>query len=154
LAQSQGPPRFQFRLLTLLLLIALCAVGLFAWRTIRDALPYREQPRTAALIARLGGSYQTAEASSWHRRLFGSSLQNLVLVNLADCDSPEVYLDAVADLPELATLVVGGQAFTDQHLRRLHSARSLRHVVLVSTNVTATGIGELRAALPNCRVDR
>ncbi len=152
-ARSQAPRRrFQFRLLTLFLLTALCAVGLFAWRTIADALPYREQPRTAALIAELGGSYQTAEASGWHRRLFGSSLQNLVLVNLADCDRPEDYINPVAGLPKLETPVVGGEAFTDRHLSRLHGAASLRHLVLDSTAVTDDGVEALKTALPKVEV--
>ena len=89
-----------------------------------------------ALVAELGGSYQTAEASNWHRGLFGSDLQNLVLVNLADCDQVDDFLGRVAASPMLETLVVGGDAFNDQHLRRLQGTPSLRHLVLDSTSVT------------------
>ncbi len=142
----------QFRLRTLLVVTALCAVGAFVWRTLSDALPYREQRRTMALVEKLGGSYQTAEASSWHRRLFGRDLQNLALVNLADCNVPEQYIDALASLPEVETLVVGGEAFSDQHLGRLHGAASLRHLVLDSTAVSDEAVAELRTARPMVEV--
>jgi internalin A len=143
---------FQFRLRTLLILVALCAVAAFAFRTVFDALPYRQPRRTAALIEQLGGSYQTAQASSWHRRLFGSDLQNLVLVNLADCDVPDRYIDAVADLPQLETLAVGGEAFTDRHLSRLRGNASLRYLVLDGAGVSDEAVAALRTEHPQVEV--
>jgi hypothetical protein len=142
----------QFRLRTLLAVIALCAVAAFAWRTLSDALPYREQRRTAALIAELGGTYQTAAASAWHRQLFGSDLQNLVLVNLADSNAPELYIKALAGLPALETLVVGGEAFHDEHLSRLRATASLRYLVLDSTGVSDEAVAALRAAHPKLEI--
>jgi hypothetical protein len=147
---SMRPPEacrwFQFRLRTLLAVVALCAVAAFAWRTLADAFPYREQRRTAALVEELGGRYETAEASAWHRRLFGGDLRNLVLVDLADIDAPERYIEAVARLPELETLVVGGEAFTDEHLGKLRGTASLRHLVLDSTSVSDEAVAALRSA--------
>jgi internalin A len=167
-AIAARPPRrwFQFRLRTLLLIVGVCGVVAFLWRTLADALPYREQRRTMALVARLGGTYQTAEASNWHkiavetcdfiagtrRRLFGSDLQNLVLVNLMDCDAADDYIGAVAGSPKLETLVVGGEAFGDEHLRQLQGATLLRHLVLDSTSVTDEAIAALRAAQPKVEV--
>src|SRR5438132_8923321 len=108
---------FQFRLRTLLLVVALIAVLLTAFRSFIE--PYQQQRRSMELVQRLGGSFHTAEAESWQRRLFGADFQNLTLVNLADSDEVDRYLPYVAHLPRLETLVVGGDAFTDEHLGRL-----------------------------------
>jgi hypothetical protein len=108
---------FQFRLGTLLFVVGLCAVAAFLWRMLADALPYREQRRTMALVAQFGGSCQTADASDWHRRLFGGNLQNIVLVDLLDCDKADEYIGPVAGSPRLETLLVGGDTFGDEHLR-------------------------------------
>ena len=105
--------------------------------------------------------------------------QNIVLVDVADCHNATAYLEHVATLPAVETLVVRGPEFTDEHLRRLHRLATLRRFVLDSTripnhsnvlriplkdlndlgsdmryhtSVTAAGIDELRRALPNCDV--
>src|SRR5437899_13079434 len=119
---------YQYSLRTLLGLVTL-AVGLvMAWRVCVE--PYRQQQQTMKLIEKLGGTYQTAEAAKWLRRLLGDDFQNITLVNLARCDQPAAYIDAVASLPALETLAVGGEAFGDDDLRRLRSLTSLRGVVL------------------------
>jgi hypothetical protein len=146
------PRWYQFRLRTLLIVVTISAVAAGTWRTIADVLPYRRQQRTKALVEQLGGSYQTAEASKWHRRLFGDDLQNLVLVNLADCDVPDRYIEAIADLPQLETLAVGCETFTDQHLGQLHRTASLRYLVLDSTSVSDEAVTALRTAQPNVEV--
>jgi hypothetical protein len=137
---------------TLLIVVGISGLTAAAWREISDALPYREQRQTMALIEQLGGSYETAEASEWHRRLFGSDLQNLVLVNLADCDVPDRYIEALAALPQLETLAVGGEAFADGHLDQLRHTATLRYLVLDSTAVSDEAVTALRAAQPNVEV--
>ncbi len=103
-----------------------------------------------------GGSYQALPAGpAWLRKLFGeSSFRNITLVNLADCDDPSAYLDQVAGLPALETLVVGGLAFTDDHLRQLHGVATLTGLVLDCTEVTDDGIAALDEALPEVEVYR
>jgi hypothetical protein len=49
----------------------------------------------------------------------------------------------VAALTDLETLVVGGPQFGDEELRRLHGLRSLRGLVLDSTEVTDAGLAEI-----------
>ena len=51
-----------------------------------------------ALIKKLGGSYETETgAPAWMRDWFGADdFQDIVLVDLADCDDPEKYLGQVA----------------------------------------------------------
>jgi hypothetical protein len=138
---------FQFGLGTLLVLVTLCGVLLAAWRAY--LAPYRAQRETMALIERLKGSYQTQEAPSWANRLSLTPAHNVVLVNLADGDQPAEYIDAVSRLPCLETLVVGGLAFGDEHLARLHKLSTLRWLVLDSTSVTDAGEDALRQALPH-----
>src|SRR5262245_55767647 len=132
---------FQYSLRTLLGVVTL-AVGLtMGWRSYIE--PYQRQRRTLQLIEQLGGTYQTAEAPRWLRRLNGEDFQNITVVNLADCDRPDDYIDAVAALPALETLVVGGLAFTDDHLRRLGRSATLRNLVLDSTGVSDEAIAKL-----------
>jgi hypothetical protein len=140
---------FQFGLGSLLVLVTLCGVLLAAWRAY--LAPYRAQRDTMALIERLKGNYQTQEAASWANRLSLAPADNVVLVNLADCDQPADYIDAVSRLPSLETLIVGGLAFGDEHVARLKKLSTLRLLVLDSTSVTATGIEALRWSLPEVR---
>jgi Leucine-rich repeat (LRR) protein len=141
---------FQFSLRTLLAVMTLAAGLAVAWRIYVE--PYRQQRQTMKLIEHLGGSYQTVAAPGWLRTLFGQDFQNITLVNLADCDTPAAYLGQVAALPALETLVVGGQEFTDEHLRPLHRVSTLRGLVLDSTDVTVAAIDALRKSLPHVDV--
>lgn len=151
---SRPQPRrrwFQFRLLTLLLVVTGVALSLGAWRMCIE--PYREQRRTADLVAKLEGRTVMSEGVNW-LPYFGKDLQNLVLIDVANRDDPAEYLDAVAALPALETLVVGGPKFGDKQLRRLHRLHSLRGLVLDSTEVTDAGLAELQQALPALEVYR
>ena len=66
--------------------------------------------------------------------IFGEQhFQDVTHVNLADCNEPERYIEHVARLPRLRTLVVGGLDFNDAHLRRLGSLVSLEGLVLDTT---------------------
>jgi hypothetical protein len=143
---------FQFRLRTLLLLIALTAIGLMGWQTY--LAPYYVQRQTMRLIDKLGGRYQTSAPDQWQRRLFGDNFENLTFVDLSDCDDPAIYLKQVAVLPRVTTLVVGGERFTDDHLRRLHRTRSLRALVLDTTSVTDEAIAATAAILPDLQIRR
>src|SRR5262245_3809752 len=89
---------YQYGLRTLLALTALCAAGAGALRTYLE--PYRRQRQTMGLIEVLHGTYKTAEADAWLRHLYGADLQNVVVVDLADCDNPDAYLPAIATLPK------------------------------------------------------
>src|SRR5262249_33656226 len=124
---------WQFRLRTLLLAVGVVAGVLLGVRA--HLAPYRQQRQTMALIEQLHGSYQSAAGPTWLRFVFGSDFQVVTVVNLADCDEPDDYLDAVAHLPALKTLVVGGRSFTDAQLGRLGSVKTLSGLVLDTTSV-------------------
>jgi hypothetical protein len=170
---------FQISLRTLLALVTLAAVGAGTWRWYTE--PFRRQRLAMAVFEEVGGGYQaTVAGPAWLRRLFGEGrFQNIILVNVADCDDPAAYVDHVAALPAIESLVVGGRAFTDEHLRRLHGLTTLRHLVVDCTKVTdthgalkirvkdwtdlqhemryhtyvtMTGISQLQQALPHCDV--
>jgi hypothetical protein len=141
---------FQFGLSTLLAVTALAAGGAMAWRAYVE--PYRRQRETMALVKKLGGSCETTAADQWLRRMFGDDFQNITSVDLAVCGEPERYIDQVASLPALETLVVAGPAFADDHLRRLHGLATLRKLVLDCTGVSAAGIDQLHGRLPKAEV--
>lgn len=114
--------------------------------------PYREQQATMRLIERLGGSYQSEAETTWLRFILGSQFQNVTLVNLADCDEPEAYLDAIGRLPRVRTVVVGGETFGDKHLARVAKISSLEGLVLDTTAVTDAAIADLRQTRQNLEV--
>lgn len=157
LPSSSVRPRrrwLQISLRRLLLLIALVAVAALAasWYE----APFRRQREAMAAIEKAGGSYQAVPAGpAWLRRLLGEdAFRHVTLVNVADCEEPAAYLEHLARLPAIETLVVGGPAFADEHLQRLHGLTTLRGLVLDCTEVTDEGIAELRGALSDVEVCR
>src|SRR2546425_4184129 len=113
---AQHPRRrswLRFSLRTLLAVVALATGPLVAWRICIE--PFRQQAATMALIEQLGGTYQSEPGGpAWFRRMFGEQhCQNVTHVNLADCDELEKYIDHIARLPRLRTLVVGGREIND-----------------------------------------
>jgi hypothetical protein len=149
--KPRGPRRWlQFSLRTLLVLTALAAGAMLAWRAYVE--PYRRQRQTLALVEQLGARCQTEIAPGWLRRILGGDLQNIVLLDLSDCDEPDRYIEPVAALPDVHTLVVGGPAFGDEHLRRLRGLTSLRWLILDTTSVTEERVSEIRRALPQAEV--
>ena len=93
--------------------------------------PYRRQHETMALIKRLGGNYETAAAEKRLRLWYGAT-QNVVRVDVADCNDPNEFIVHIAGLPCLETLVVGGRRFGDEHLAHLKGLDSLRGLILDS----------------------
>ena len=75
-----------------------------------------------------------------------------MLVDVADCDDPGAYLEQVATLPRLQTLVVSSQKFTDKHLSRLKWLKTLSGLVLDSTDVSDEGIRALKQRLPELAI--
>ena len=98
-ANAKSRHWFQFSLRTLLVAVTLVAGLLVAWRAYVE--PYRRQRETMALIKELGGKYTTEPGGpEWMRDWFGAdNFQNIVLVDVADCDDPEKYLGQIASLP-------------------------------------------------------
>jgi hypothetical protein len=140
--------RWQFTLRGLLLLVLVIAVGLFVYR---EFDPYLRQEHTAALIARLGGSYQTREGGNWWLRLFGRT-HNIIEVDISKCDHPDAYVAAIAELPAIEMLVVGGPTFKDEHAQQLQRLRTLRCLVLDTTSVSNEAVVRLRESLRNTDV--
>ncbi len=147
-SQSARPrlSRYQFSLRGALLFVTLIVLGLVAWRAYEE--PYREARGVMALVERLGGRCATrAGGPAWLRN------PEITLIDLSDAQS-EDYLDFIVGLPRLETLIVGGDDFTDEHLAKLGRIRSLRGLVLDSTDVSDEAICQLRTHLPDLRVHR
>jgi hypothetical protein len=143
----------QFSLRSVLVLIVLVAVALVLVRVY--VAPFYRQRAVIAMVERLGGSYATeAGGPSWVRSIFTEDFcQNVVHIDLADCDDPDAYLAGIKQLPCLESLVVGGLGFTDAHLPRV-TCPSLRGIVLDSTCVTDPAMAELAAGYPELIVHR
>jgi hypothetical protein len=152
--EQEGKPKSlrrwrQFSLRAILLVILLVALGMLILREYLK--PYWRQQATMALVERLGGNCQTAEAGVRWLRVFGA-LHNVSAVNLAACDAPDAYVSDLAELPAIELLIVGGPAFGDEHARRLHRLRTLRCLILDSTSVSDDGIAALREVLDTTEV--
>ena len=142
---TQKPVRrwFQFSLRTLLVITAAAAGLAFAW--MKTVEPYRLQRQAIAVITKLGGTYKTEDATGWVRYLDWNA-QDVVVVDLADCDAPSEYLPLLARLPRLKALVIGGHSVRDRPLMALERMKSLRGLVLDSTKVSDEGVAELNKA--------
>jgi hypothetical protein len=130
----------QFSLRTLLVVTAAAAGLAFAWMKVVE--PYRLQREAMAAITKIGGTYKTEDATGWVRYL-DKNAQDVVVVDLADCDKPDEYLPHLARLPRLRTLVVGGHQFGDEQVSALGRVASLRGLVLDSTKVSDGGVERL-----------
>src|SRR5262245_37032503 len=137
---------FQFSLRTLLVVVALVAGLAFGWMKIIE--PYRLQREAMAAITKFGGSYKTEDAAGWVRYL-DKNAQDVVVVELADCDKPDEYIPHLVRLPKLRTLVVGGHSVGDEQVVTLGRIGSLRGLVLDSTKVTDEGVEGLKEASPD-----
>jgi hypothetical protein len=62
------------------------------------------------------------------------------------------FMPVIAKLTQVQYLYLDGTRITDAGLTQLHGATALREIGLTQTEVTAKGIEDLKAALPNCRV--
>jgi hypothetical protein len=130
--------------------MTLVAGLLVAWRQLAE--PYGRQRQTMKLVRNLGGKFQTVEAAPWQRAILGDHLQDVTLVDLADCDEPDQYISQIAELPRLEALAIGGPNFTDEHLRKLRACKTLRVLVLDSTAVSANALAEWQRDHPQTLV--
>ncbi len=151
-APRRGRRWFQFTLGSMLGLVLLAALVLGVWRMYLGR--YRGQAEAIDLIERLGGTWQAQEAPAWESRVAGFPLRNVTLVNLADCDQPDDYLDSITSLPSLQVLVVGGQNLADEHVAKLAASESLRWLVLDSAAAGDEAVARLQQARPGLDVHR
>jgi hypothetical protein len=105
------------------------------------------------VIKKLGGTIETVSATGWIRYL-QKSAQDVVVVDVSDCDQPHEYLPHLGRLPFLHTLVVGGHECDDRMLNALAALQGLRTLVLDSTRVSNDGIEQLSTANPQLVVSR
>src|SRR5262249_38107554 len=134
-----------------LILVAIVACLAFAYVKIIE--PYRLQREAMAAINKLGGSYTTEDATGWIKYL-DKNPQDVVVVDLADCDKPDEYLPHLGRLPRLRTLVIGGHSVGDEQLNAAQRFASLRGLVLDSTKITDEGEKRLKQSLPDLAVYR
>ncbi len=109
---------FQFRLRTLLLVTAGCAVVLAMWTTYLS--PYRAQHRAIAALTELGAVVTTEPAGpAWLRKLVGDEyLVNLTFVSFP-FDSTDSDLKHLKGLNNLEVLWSGGTPVSDAGLNTL-----------------------------------
>lgn len=62
------------------------------------------------------------------------------------------HFAAIASLPQLKVLWIGGHDIIDADLAELGASKSLQHVVLFRTTASTTAIDRLRELLPNCKI--
>ena len=142
----------QFSLRSILVLTVLISLGLgivrsFVW-------PYQIQRRAGETIRELGGSLQTEIGDrAWLQDWFGEEyVQDIVFVDLGDCEISEACVWQLAALPKLQTLVIGGKGFADHDLAQFNSSYGLKFLILDSTNATEAGVARLKKALPNLNI--
>jgi hypothetical protein len=137
---------FQFGLRTLLIGVAVVAGLAVAW--VKTIEPYRFQRQAMAIITKLGGTYKSEDATGWVRYL-DRNAQDVVVVDLADCDKPDEYLPHLVRLPKLRTLIIGGHSVGDEQLAALGKIAALRGLVLDSTKVSDQGMERLKEKVPD-----
>jgi hypothetical protein len=94
-----------------------------------------------------GGSFGDAELASLQHLEFGTSFS---APNAQLTDEGLAQLASVGQ--RIATLELTGNPITDAGLAHLKQMKSLKFVVLDQTQVTPTGVEELRSALPGVNV--
>jgi hypothetical protein len=150
-------PRFQFRLQTLLAVLAVFLV----WLGYHAERSHRQKHAVAAIEA-LGGhvGYPNEDDTAggptrWlERRLGKDFVRPVSAVFLAGRPIDDADLDCLAELPSLETVNLASTPLTDAGLERLRGLTLLRHVDVRFTQVSEEGVNSLRAALPNAKVYR
>lgn len=145
-AEAADSPKFlQFRLRTMMLVIALIAV----YCTLRFSPGGRYQHTVLQLrSAGVRVTYDT-QSTSWPGSLVGvhpfSSVKQLTLTE----NDGAQYVAALGEVPEVWLL---GSGIGDGTLRSLARLNRLDKLVLQGTSVTAPGVDQLRRALPECKI--
>jgi serine/threonine protein kinase len=79
---------------------------------------------------------------------------NLKKIDLGACpNADDAALAVFRECKELQTLWLPSAPVTDASLEQIAKYPKLKHVILRDTKVTAKGLAQLRAALPQCRID-
>lgn len=95
--------------------------------------------------------YECSVTDEGAKNLAGSAL-GLTELDLRGNPLTDAAMPYLARLPDLEYLVLGDQPITDDGLRELKACASLGRLVVKSTNVTSSGIDELKRANPKLRV--
>src|SRR5262245_2510748 len=130
----------QFRLRTVFVGVAVAGVGFLGWRTYVE--PFRLQRRAMEAVGAEGGACRTEPgAPQWMCALFGTDrFLDVTYVDLGDRDPSGDLFPRLSVMRRLETLIVGGPTITDAELKRFGPLRSLRFLVLDSTEVTDDGV--------------
>lgn len=150
---KRNPRRWvQFSLRTALLMTAVTALLLFAYRAY--IAPMRLQQVAGAAVFNAGGICQIKLAGpQWLRRLLGDKqFRTVVSVELPQPEIAKVCEKLLPRLAYLESLSVCGAAFTDKQLLGLRRLKRLRQITLRGTMVTDVGIAKLKQELPEVSV--
>jgi hypothetical protein len=143
-SQESRPYRwYQYRLRTLLLLIALTAVGISVFQAYIE--PFRAQRRAAEHLASLGAQIEYRPgAPAWLRAIAGEDrFLDVVMVHLERRRFDDDDLAVLADLPRLERLYLASTPLTDEGLRHVARLGRLRRMSLWNTRITDEGVAHL-----------
>ncbi len=150
---NKKPRWYQVRLHVALLGVTLIAVALAFWSA--QVRPYLFQFELKRQVTSAGGTLEARPGPNWLQPLLGEeNCQDITLLNLADAKVNDQLLQAVARLPQLEVLILGGQQINDDSLRFIPQCKSLQGVILDSTCVSQEALDRLRAARPGLHVNR
>lgn len=151
-------PKFaaQFRLRTLLALIAACCLAL-GWKA---EAAFRQRQAVAAIVARGGrvGYEQDGKSRGNLSRAFlnlgvnRDFFDRVSSVYWAGATINDADLEPLQHLPRLATVCLASTPISDDGLERLAACPRLELVDVRFTQVTDAGVERLRRALPKAKI--
>lgn len=100
----------QFRLRTLFVAVTVASLSMWGWNAYMA--PYRLQREATAVFQAAGGSVDTRTSGPrWMRYLAGDKyFQDVVGVDLGDCQVTDECLEWLTRLPHVETIVIGGHS--------------------------------------------
>jgi hypothetical protein len=146
---------FQFRLRSLLIIVALVAFAC-SWLAVRIQ-KVKRQMETIAAIEKLGGLVLPPAPSGpvWGLALSGiNAVDDIEHVDLTGTQMTDADLRDLDGLSHLHSLWLGGTSITDEGMGHLMGMRELNELDLDATFVSDAGIENLQRALPNCTISK
>jgi hypothetical protein len=137
-------PSVRFSLRTLLVLVALCGLGLWQWDVHVES--YRRQRQVAMQVQGVGGVVHALPVDApWRRALFPEEhFVKVVFVGLSMTAIDDSWLARLRQLPDLQKLFLDGTPIGDLGLVYLAGHDNLQMLGLTGTRITDRGLRRLR----------